>query len=61
MRREYGVAIAEIDSQDEWRSAVIEAAAVSNERAHLHRILTRVASDADRPGEMILVDSEFHV
>jgi len=61
VRREYGVAIAEIASQDDWRSAVIEVAAVSNERAHLHRILTRVVDDADRPGEMILIHSEFHV
>lgn len=61
VRREYNVAIAEIDAQDDRRSAVIEVAAVSNQRAHLHKILTHVIHDADRPGEMILTHSEIHV
>jgi len=61
VRREYSVAIAEIDAQDDRRSAVIEVAAVSNERAHLHKILTHVINDADRPGEMVLTHSEIHV
>ncbi|MEW5701030.1 MAG: DUF503 domain-containing protein [Candidatus Zixiibacteriota bacterium] len=60
-RRSYGVAIAEIDAQDEWQRAVIEAAAVANERAHLHSVLTHVVQDADRPGEMNLVDCEMSV
>jgi uncharacterized protein YlxP (DUF503 family) len=60
-RREYGVAIAEIDSQDDHRRAVVEVAVVGNERAHLHRILTKVINEADRPGEMILTNSEIHV
>ena len=61
VRREYNVAIAEVDAQDDRRSAVIEVAAVSNQRAHLHKILTHVVNDADRPGEMILTHSEIHV
>ena len=61
VRREYNVAIAEVDAQDDRRSAVIEVAAVSNQRAHLHKILTHVINDADRPGEMILTHSEIHV
>ena len=61
VRREYGVAIAEIDAQDDQRSAVIEIAAVSNKRAHLHKVLTHVIDDADRPGEMVLTHSEIHV
>ncbi|HWO56699.1 MAG TPA: DUF503 domain-containing protein [bacterium] len=53
-RRQYAVAIAEIESQDEWQRAVLEAAAVSNQRSHLHSILTHVVNEAERPGEMIL-------
>jgi len=60
-RRTYGVAIAEVDAQDKWQMAVVEVAAVGNERAHLHRILTKVVSDADRPGEISLTNSEIHV
>lgn len=61
MRREYGVSIAEVDSQDNRQRAVVEVAVVGNERAHLHRVLTKVIDDADRPGEMILTHSEIHV
>ncbi len=60
-RRTYGVAVAEIDAMDQWQTAVIEVAAVSNDRAHLHRIITKVIHDADRPGEMFITDSEIHV
>jgi hypothetical protein len=60
-RRTYGVAIAEIDALDAWHSAVVEIAVVGNERAHLHRVITRVVEDADRPGEMFITDSEIHV
>ena len=61
IRKAYGVAIAEIDAQNEWQTAVLEVAAVSNERAHLHRIMTKVVDEADRPGELILIDSEILV
>lgn len=60
-RRNYGVAIAEIDAQDEWQRSVVEAAAVGNERAHLHSVLTKVVHDADRPGELTLIDCEMSV
>jgi uncharacterized protein YlxP (DUF503 family) len=60
-RRTYGVAIAEIDAQDEWQRAVVEAAAVGNERGHLHSVLTKVVRDADRPGELTLIDCEMNV
>lgn len=61
IRRTYCVAIAEIDAQDKWQLAIVEVAAVANERAHLHRILTKVINEADRPGEIILIRSEIHI
>ncbi|HEX9751328.1 MAG TPA: DUF503 domain-containing protein [candidate division Zixibacteria bacterium] len=61
MRRSYGVSIAEIEGQDEHQRAVLEAACAANARSHLHSVLTRVARDADRPGEMTLTDYEIEV
>ncbi len=61
IRREFGVAAAEVDEQDRWQSAVVEAAAVGNERAHLHSVLTRVVNEAERPSEMILTRCEMNV
>ncbi len=60
-RRAYGVAVAEVDAQDSIQHAVVEAAVVGNARAHLHSVLTKVVRDADRPGEMILIDCEMLV
>lgn len=60
-RRTYGVSIAEVDAHDAWHTAILEVAVVSNERAQLHRVITRVVEDADRPGEMFLTGSEIHV
>ncbi|GAB4322238.1 MAG: hypothetical protein Kow0074_13650 [Candidatus Zixiibacteriota bacterium] len=53
------MAIAEIGAYDEWHTAVVEVAAVANERAHLHRVITQVVNEADSPGEMNLVDSDI--
>ena len=61
IRRTYGAAIAEVDAQDRWQMAILEVAVVSNERAHLHKMLTKIIDDADAPGEMILTDSEIEV
>jgi hypothetical protein len=60
-RRTYGVAIAEVGAQDNLQQAIVEAAAVGNERAHLHRVLTKLVDDADRPGEMNLIDCEMSI
>lgn len=61
VRRTYGVSVAEIEAQDEHRRAVVEAACVSNSRAHLHTILTRIVGEADRPGQMTLTDYDIQV
>lgn len=61
VRKTYNVAVAEIDAHDEWHTAVLEVAAVANERAHLHRVITQVVNEADRPGEMTLIDSEIEI
>jgi uncharacterized protein len=41
LHREFNLAVAEIDGQDAWGSAVIALAAVGNDKAHLHSMLEK--------------------
>ena len=41
LRREFNLAVAEVDAHDAWGTAVIGLAAVGNDKAHLHRTLEK--------------------
>lgn len=43
LRNEFNVSVAEIDSLDSWRSAVVAAVTVSSDRDYAHSLMTRVA------------------
>lgn len=42
LQREFNISVAEIDQNDTWQNAVIGCAVVSNDAAHLHRVLSKV-------------------
>ena len=39
IRREFNVAVAEVDHNDVWQSALIALVSVSNDQGHLHRLM----------------------
>lgn len=39
LRKEFNIAVAEVDDLDAWQSAQIGLAAIANERAHVERVL----------------------
>jgi uncharacterized protein YlxP (DUF503 family) len=41
LHREFNLAVAEIDGQDAWGSAVIGLAAVGNDKAYLHSLMEK--------------------
>lgn len=43
LRKEFNVAVAEVDRQDSWQTAVIAAVTVSSDKDYAHGLLTRVA------------------
>jgi uncharacterized protein YlxP (DUF503 family) len=43
LRNEYNIAVAEVDRNDSWRSAVIAVVTVSGDRDYAHGLMTRVA------------------
>jgi uncharacterized protein YlxP (DUF503 family) len=42
LRRQFNVAVAEVEDQDQWQSAVLGLAVVSNDVAHATRMLERI-------------------
>ena len=48
IRNEFNVSVAEVDDQDLWRSAVLGVVTVSNDRAYVHGLLTKVVNWIER-------------
>ena len=42
LRRQFNVAVAEVEDQDQWQTAVLGLAVVSNEASHATRQLERI-------------------
>ena len=62
LRRQFNVAVAEVDDQDVWQSAVLGIAAVSNAAVHAEAQLERVVEEIERTRlDAELVDVERDV
>jgi uncharacterized protein len=48
LRRQFNVAVAEVDEQDSWQTAVLGLAVVSNEAGHAARQLDRIVEAIER-------------
>jgi len=48
LRREFNVAVAEVDLHDAWQSAVLGVVCVSNQQSHAHRLLEQVVKWIER-------------
>jgi uncharacterized protein YlxP (DUF503 family) len=59
LRREFNVAVAEVDNQDAWQQATLGVACVSNSADHAHSMLTNVVNwiETNRPDVPVV---EFH-
>jgi len=53
---EFNVSIAEVDSNDSHRHAVIGAAVVSNNRSFCDQVISKIMDKIDRNPEVILID-----
>jgi len=56
VKSRFNVAIAEIDLLDQWRSAQLGIACVTNETMHAHSILENVIDFIERDSEIELLD-----
>jgi uncharacterized protein YlxP (DUF503 family) len=48
LRRDFNVAVAELDHQDTWQRSVVGVVTVSNEEKHVAEVLQKVLDEADR-------------
>jgi uncharacterized protein len=60
MRREFNVAVAEVDRQDLWQRATIVVATVSNDAGYAHGLLEKVIGWIERTQPQAFV-SDWHV
>jgi uncharacterized protein YlxP (DUF503 family) len=61
LRREFGVAAAEVDRQDVWNSAMIGVAFVSNDARHAESHLQHVLNSLDKCRDASVADSQIEV
>jgi uncharacterized protein len=48
LRRDFNVAVAELEHQDTWQRSVVGIVTISNEEKHLKEVLQKVLDEADR-------------
>jgi uncharacterized protein YlxP (DUF503 family) len=51
IRRTFNVAVAEVEDNDKWQSAVLGIVTVSNERVHANEVLSKVVNFVEEDGE----------
>lgn len=61
VRQKYGVAVAEIGALDRPTFCELEIAAVANERAHVHRVLTAVSRVYDGRPDLDIIDLDMEI
>lgn len=61
IKAKFNVAIAEIESHDDWRRAVIGLAVISSERRHIDSMLNEIISFAEMNTEAELVSSQIEI
>jgi uncharacterized protein YlxP (DUF503 family) len=48
LRREFNVAVAELEHQDTWQRSVVGVVTIANEEKHVAEVLQKVLEEADR-------------
>jgi uncharacterized protein len=61
LRREFNVAVAELDHHDVWQRSVIGVVTLSNEEKHVQESLQKVLDAADRILGSILIGQKFEI
>src|SRR5438034_1750321 len=56
LRRDFNVAVAEMEHHDTWQRSVVGIVTISNEEKHLREVLQKVLDEADRILGSILIN-----
>jgi uncharacterized protein len=61
LRREFNVAVAELDHQDLWQRSIVGVVTLSNEEKHVKELLQRVLDEADSMLGSFLINQRFEI
>ena len=61
LRRDFNVAVAELEHQDTWQRSVVGIVTISNEEKHLREVLQKVLDEADRILGSILINQAVEI
>jgi uncharacterized protein YlxP (DUF503 family) len=61
LRREFNVAVAELDHHDAWQRSVVGVVTLSNEEKHVRESLQKVLDAADRILGSFLIGQKFEI
>ena len=61
LRRQFNVAVAELDHQDLWQRSVVGVVTLSNEEKHVKEVLERALDEADRILGSILINQAIEI
>jgi uncharacterized protein YlxP (DUF503 family) len=61
LRRQFNVAVAELDHQDVWQRSVVGVVTLSNEEKHVNEVLQKVLDEADRILGSILINQSIEI
>ena len=61
LRRDFNVAVAELEHHDTWQRSVVGIVTISNEEKHLREVLQKVLDEADRILGSFLIGQKFEI
>lgn len=61
LRRDFNVAVAELDHQDTWQRSVVGVVTIANEEKYVNEVLQKVLDEADRILGSILIHQGFEI
>jgi uncharacterized protein YlxP (DUF503 family) len=61
LRRQFNVAVAELDHHDVWQRSVVGVVTLSNEERHVEESLQKVLAEADRNLGSFLIGQTFEI
>jgi uncharacterized protein len=61
LRRQFNVAVAELDHHDAWQRSLVGVVTLSNEERHVREVLQTVLDEADRILGSFLIGQKFEI
>ncbi|MGC2286880.1 MAG: DUF503 domain-containing protein [Candidatus Acidiferrum sp.] len=61
LRRQFNVAVAELDHQDVWQRSVVGVVTLANEEKYVNEVLQKVLDEADRILGSILINQAIEI